>query len=96
MLIKKLELLLLLINLISLQACTPPVIIGAGARGRLVAKDRHSAGTFIDEKNLSIKPLHHFKKDHELWSNSHKNPVIDNKNFNMMILRGKKPILYVI
>ena len=88
MFIKKLGLLFLLVNLISLQACAPAVIAGVAAGGTLIAQDRRSAGTFIDDKTLSIKALHCLKKDHELWSNSHITPVIYNK---MVILVGQTP-----
>ncbi|HAN55508.1 MAG TPA: transporter, partial [Betaproteobacteria bacterium] len=44
----------LALALLQLQGCVPVVIAGAGA-GALVASDRRSTGTYIEDKEIQVR-----------------------------------------
>jgi len=61
-----------IISVTLLQGCTPVVIAGAGT-GVMVAHDRRTTGTMIEDQAIELKASEAFYKDEEISENSHIN-----------------------
>lgn len=80
------------ITLLSLlSACTAPIIIagGAAAAGVVIAKDRRTAGTMLDDERIEIKAGRDIASDTELVQNTHVNIT----SFNGVVLITGEAVL---
>lgn len=81
-----------LITLFSLlSACTAPLMIagGAAAAGVVIAKDRRTAGTMLDDERIEIKAARSIAADTELVQNTHVNIT----SFNGVVLITGEAVL---
>lgn len=70
-----------------LQACTP-VVVGTAATGVVVAHDRRTTGTVIDDQGIEFKANQAFYEDKEIEDSSHVNVT----SFNLVVLiTGETP-----
>ncbi len=70
-----------------LQACAP-VVVGTAATGVVVAHDRRTTGTVIDDQGIEFKANQAFYEDKEIGDSSHVNVT----SFNMVVLiSGETP-----
>lgn len=70
-----------------LQACAP-VVVGTAATGVVVAHDRRTTGTVIDDQGIEFKANQAFYKDKEIEDSSHVNVT----SFNLVVLiTGETP-----
>jgi len=81
-----------LITLISLlSACSAPLMLagGAAAAGVVIAKDRRTAGTMLDDERIEIKTERRIAAEPELVQNSHVNIT----SFNGVVLITGEAVL---
>ncbi len=70
-----------------LQACAP-VVVGTAATGVVVAHDRRTTGTVIDDQGIEFKANQAFYEDKEIEDSSHVNVT----SFNLVVLiTGETP-----
>ncbi|MEJ2094056.1 MAG: BON domain-containing protein [Gammaproteobacteria bacterium] len=70
-----------------LQACTP-VVVGTAATGVVVAHDRRTTGTVIDDQGIEFKANQAFYEDKEIEDSSHVNVT----SYNLVVLiTGETP-----
>lgn len=74
-----------------LSACTAPIIIAgsAAAAGVVIAKDRRTAGTMLDDERTEIKAGRGIAADKELLQNTHVNVT----SFNGIVLLTGEAVL---
>lgn len=70
-----------------LQGCVA-VAAGGAATGAVVAVDRRTTGTIVDDKTIEVKALHAISKNQALWKQSHITVVCYN---NVVLLVGQTP-----
>ena len=70
-----------------LQGCVAAAAGGA-ATGAMVATDRRTAGTIVDDQAIQVKALHAISQNAELWKQSHINVLCYN---NVLLLVGQTP-----
>ena len=68
---KTLRYLLLIPALLMLQGCAPLLVGGAAATGIIVAQDRRTAGTMLNDQRIEIRVKDFVAKDKELLEHSH-------------------------
>lgn len=68
---RMLPLLLLLPLLLPLGACAPLLVGGAAASGVMVAQDRRTAGTMLNDQRIEMRVQDFIVKDKELLEHSH-------------------------
>lgn len=61
---------------------------GSAATGSVIAVDRRTTGTIVDDQAIELKAIHALKKDKELWDSSHLRVVSYN---NVVLLLGQTP-----
>ncbi|MDB6096442.1 MAG: yraP [Francisellaceae bacterium] len=74
-------------SLLCQVACLPVVATGA-LTGASIAKDRRTAGTWVDDKTLTLKAIHLLAKHKTLFKESHINIISYN---NVILLLGQTP-----
>jgi len=62
--------LVLLLPLITLQACAPVLIAGAATTGVSVLHDRRTSGSVIDDQSIEFKAAHEISLNKELYEKS--------------------------
>jgi len=77
----------LMISLHLLGGCAPILVTGA-ATSAVVAQDRRTAGTMVDDQTLHLKAIHAISLNTELWKQSHIHIVSYNNN---ILLVGQTP-----
>lgn len=72
---------------LGLQGCFVAAAGGA-ATGSVIAVDRRTTGTILDDQTIELKATHALKKEKELWNSSHLRVVSYN---NVVLLLGQTP-----
>ena len=79
---------LMLVLLCSQQGCAPLVVTGVVATGAVVAKDRRTTGTIIEDEAIELRISHAIREDEVLGGQAHINVTSYNE---IVLLTGEAP-----
>jgi len=71
-----------------LSSCCAPLFVSGAATGAVVAADRRTSGTIVDDKGIEIKAFHALSNNNELWKKAHITAISYN---NVLLLVGQAP-----
>lgn len=71
-----------------LQGCAAVLVGAAAVTGAVIATDRRTTGTIVDDKGIKFKAINHLGEDQELWDQSHLNVTSVN---GIVLLTGETP-----
>ena len=71
-----------------LQGCAAVLVGAAGVTGAVIATDRRTTGTIVDDKGIKFKAITDLGEDKELWDQSHVNVTSVN---GIVLLTGETP-----
>jgi osmotically-inducible protein OsmY len=71
-----------------LSSCCAPLVVSGAATSAIMAADRRTSGTIVDDKGIEIKAFHALSNNSELWKKAHITAVSYN---NVLLLVGQAP-----
>jgi osmotically-inducible protein OsmY len=71
-----------------LSSCCAPLLVSGAATSAVVAADRRTSGTIVDDKSTELKAFHALSNHKELWKKAHITAVSYN---NVLLLVGQAP-----
>ena len=73
---------------IGLSSCYAPALVAGAGTGAIMATDRRTSGTIVDDKTIEVKALHILSNNKELWKKGHITAISYN---NVLLLVGQAP-----
>lgn len=73
---------------IPLSSCCAPLFVSGAATGAVMAADRRTSGSIVDDKSIELKAFHALSNNNELWKKAHITAISYN---NVLLLVGQAP-----